>query len=899
MAFLRRQLQGWAGSLALSLGLSAIVLLDFNPFWFPPSPKFWAEELRDARGLAARIRQQAEAPEPSPGKHLWGLLNSRNQGRLQDPPAGGAEADIPWQVTTALNELLPNPNLWDEESWKGINIGEAARAGVQRGTEKLLEVDLVLLNRLLLEAAYPRAFLKQAVPAWKRDRFLDDLELKTLDLWFRLRGPRTPHPDVVLVAADEKSIGRIGRWPWTRRVHAALVRRLLRAGAKCIAFDILFPEPEAPKERARLRAIRDKLTQAQDSPEVRTAIEAIEREIRELEADKDLLKAIEESEGKVLLAFQMVFRRDIETGAVEDPHTTDADWQLLYSNAGYTPVVDRELSRFGAYLAFGLRPQEAAGSVFALRDMDDACGGMWYANTNPDVDGIVRQEPLFIQNGVSHTHMLPLGIAVARAVGEVKAQDIRMDGPGTLVLGSWRIPIAPRTHGSTLLDFCGPAGTFPTLSYVDVMNGEVADDVFKGKIVLIGVSDRGVKDLAPTPFSNMLPGTEKQATVVDNILSGRFIRPQDTYGWPYALELLAPGLLFGLILLRARIGVAVVLFLASLATLWSYSYHAFSTSGRWIPVVVPSLSIFFAFLGSVLRRLVTEERSKKVMRTLFQNYVSASVVNEIMKDPEKVSLGGARVEATLFFCDVKDFTTISESLDCVTLVALMNEFFTEASRIVLFREGYLDKYIGDCVMAIFGVPVKLSDHPLRACQTALEIQEMTKTLRESLKARGLPEIHCRIGLASGEVVVGNMGSEQRMNYTAMGDTVNLASRLEGINKNFGTKIICSEGTYRAVKDCLTLRELDQVHVKGKKEPVAVFEVIGTKGTQDAATQRALAYFAEGLAFWRQGQYPKSLERFNAALELKPDDTPTKYYLELARQKVVAGSDTMRRGRLGS
>jgi adenylate cyclase len=295
-------------------------------------------------------------------------------------------------------------------------------------------------------------------------------------------------------------------------------------------------------------------------------------------------------------------------------------------------------------------------------------------------------------------------------------------------------------------------------------------------------------------------------------------------------------------------------------------------------LIYPVLTMMTIYLGITVYRYVTEEREKKKIRGAFQYYLTPSVVNEILKDPAKLKLGGDKKHLSVMFSDIRGFTTISEKLSPEELVRLLNEYLTAMTDIVFKYEGLLDKYIGDAIMAVFGAPLEQPDHALRACRTGLEMMAKLQELRAKWAAEGRPDVDIGVGINSGDMVVGNMGSEMRFDYTVMGDSVNLASRLEGTNKEYGTHIILSEFTYEIVKAELYCRELDAVRVKGKKRPVRLYELLGER--RDAAQwQPWVEPFETGLAEYRAGRWDEAMAAFNKVQEIRPGDYPAQLYVE--------------------
>ncbi|MBN2000197.1 adenylate/guanylate cyclase domain-containing protein, partial [candidate division KSB1 bacterium] len=306
----------------------------------------------------------------------------------------------------------------------------------------------------------------------------------------------------------------------------------------------------------------------------------------------------------------------------------------------------------------------------------------------------------------------------------------------------------------------------------------------------------------------------------------------------------------------------------------------FTQNAYWLELVRPVMAIVLAYLFVFFYRYVDEERNKRYIKNMFQFYLTASVVDELLRRPELLKLGGERRVATAFFSDIKNFTTVSEKLSPESLVAQLNEYLSEMTDIVLKYEGYLDKYEGDAIMAIFGIPIEQHDHPSRAVLAALEMQDALVELRKKWRNEGKPELYARMGINTGPMIAGNIGGIRRFDYTVIGDAVNLASRLEGVNKTYGTGIIISEYTRIKLDDSIVVRELDKIRVKGKNEPVAVFQVLSKNRSHLLNAQLLiLEDFEKGLLAYRKGQWDLALSIFQRVLAVNPNDGPARTFLK--------------------
>jgi adenylate cyclase len=523
----------------------------------------------------------------------------------------------------------------------------------------------------------------------------------------------------------------------------------------------------------------------------------------------------------------------------------------------------------------------------------------------PDaVDGVVREYPVL--HAYPQGARAQLGIeAVRRSLG-LPADALR-EAPGGWRLGDRFIPRGP--SGGMLVDYAGPTGSVPTHSYVTVVDdaatnvGEwdldsfddlAAAGVFRGRIVFVGTTVPEHQDLHPTPFRDaegtegavLLPGVEIHAQAAAALLARRFIRPVPRaaqYAWTALLALAAVAVLARLRALRGT-AVAAVLAAAAVGAAWLL----FTRGGLWLWTVAPVLGVSLAWAGSTAVLVTDETLEKGRIRRMFQQYLPPAVVKQLIHRPELLALGGEERVATVLFSDVKGFSRVAEGLAPTRLVALLNEYLTAMTDVVVEHGGVIDKYLGDALMAEFGVPVPLDDHAVRACRAALRMRDELRRLRSDWERREMPALHARIGINTGQVLVGNLGSYRMMDYTCMGDQVNLASRMEGANKEYGTEILVSEFTWREVQAHFVGREIDRVRVPGRSEPVAVHELVAVRGEEmDEGTAALVAGFAEALALCRARQFAAAQEAFETLAGRYPDDGPTAVYLERCRKNAVA------------
>jgi adenylate cyclase len=525
-------------------------------------------------------------------------------------------------------------------------------------------------------------------------------------------------------------------------------------------------------------------------------------------------------------------------------------------------------------------PLFAAGGVeLNLPAIIDASAGGGYFNMRQDFDGTVRSFPMAILYGsdffapeslVTLDHYLgrpPLAITLSR----LGVEEIRV--------GRQSVPVD--RHGRLLINYLGPEGTIPTYSAAALLEGRLPERVLKDKVVMVGATAVGIYDLRVTPFSGNCPGVEIQATVIDNLLQGDFLR-SPRLGLPLMMALiLALGAFLGLLLTRLS---AIWGFLVTLAVILGYTlidYLLFSRLNLYVELLHPLTTMVLIYVGVSTQRFLAEERERARIRKAFESYVAPTVVHEMLKHPDQLRLGGERREITILFSDIRGFTTMSENLDPERLVQLLHSFLNPMSSIIINHGGTIDKYMGDAIMALFGAPLVQPEHARLACRAALDMVLALKNLNHRWEAEGWPTLEIGVGVNSGPVAVGNMGSDRLFDYTAVGDNVNLASRLEGLNKYYATRILISDTTAEQLGDSFILREVDRVRVKGKARAAAIFEVLG-EGEAAPKLYRFLETYHRGLALYRERGWKKSLTAFNEALEIYPDDKAAQRYLSLVQ-----------------
>jgi adenylate cyclase len=691
---------------------------------------------------------------------------------------------------------------------------------------------------------------------------LELLDLRVLDLRQTIRGRIQPGNEVVIVGIDEKSLDEGGRWPWPRSKLAELVDRLTAANAAVIGFDAFFDKPDASVD---LKA----LLEAAAADPKRSARDLLAAQLGNDVRFADAIKA----SGRVVLAHFFEYG----TGGGGIPPT---------ELARIAEVSTR--TRGGARLTAYRQPAAVHLSIGLLQS---AAVGSGSVNNFPDPDGMYRRVPLVIPIG-EDVNATAFSIEVLRRyLGGVPAMlDVAPDAI-RFRLGDMPLPID--AGGEMWVSYLGPPRTFPSVSAADVLAGRFDPAAVAGKIAIVGFTATGLADEIPTPFARRAAGVELHATVIDDILRGRMLWQPAWVPLVEAGVIVLLGLLLGLALtpVRGLAGTAIAAVVAA-GYLW-VTQHLFVTRGLLLGAIYPLTGILFIYLGAVVFEAMTEGREKRKIRHAFRHYLNPEVTELVASDPKHLKLGGERREVTIFFSDIRGFTSVSEGLAPEALAELLNEYLGAMTDVIFKHEGLLDKYIGDAVMAFWGAPVHAPDHAARCVRAALDMQTALAHLHERWRVEGLPLLEIGMGIHTGDAVVGNFGSAQRFNYTVMGDAVNLASRLEGQTKTYATRMLVSESTRTQLGDEFVCREVDWLRVKGRKQPVAVYEVLGRRMDDRAGRVARLGSgFDAALAAYRAQDWDAALERLAALGREYPDDRAIPAFVERchAQQAEAPGAD---------
>jgi adenylate cyclase len=686
----------------------------------------------------------------------------------------------------------------------------------------------------------------------------DTVERKTYDMRLLAEGKQLPGNDVVVAAIDEKSLSEIGRWPWTRATLATLVQKLDSLGARVIVFDVFFPESE---NQAMLDLLRQLETELPHLPLSRAY-----RKIKQtLGADSSLAASIKRS-GKVVLS--MAFLNDqVETGHIDEK-------EIQHAFRAVENQAIKVIKHYGeGRLTFAM-PLDPNGIDINVPQIQRAARYTGHINIFPDADGTSRWAPLVIRY---RDHYFPS--SDVQAVRAFQGEDNLMmltDDFGILGLQLGKRFIPTDQAGRVLIHYHGPQNTFATYSIADILAGQIKADVLRDKIVLVGATAVGIGDIRVTPYGSTFPGPEIRANIIQNLINGDFIQRPDWMSMLDILLLLVLGISLSLILPRIGVRNGAILVGALALGYISFAFYLFKDYQIWINITFPSLLLLSLFVTTTIQNYLQSEHQKRQIKGAFQHYVAATVVDQIIDNIEDLGLGGEKRELTVLFSDIRGFTTVSETIPPEDMVKLLNTYLTRMTDQVFRHQGTLDKYIGDAIMAFYGAPIHMDDHALHACQTALDMMHELFLLQAKWTDEGQPVLDIGIGINTGPMIVGNMGSEDRFDYTVIGDAVNLGSRIESMNKIYGTNILLTEFTYNQVRDeFMHLRQIDVAPVRGRREPVAIYELMLPNRYGDFDW---LPEFDKAYQLFRGNKINKA-EAIFEALANEIADPVSRYYIE--------------------
>jgi adenylate cyclase len=672
------------------------------------------------------------------------------------------------------------------------------------------------------------------------------VDMKALDFHHAVRGGVAAGGEVVIVAIDEASLAEVGRWPWPRSRLAALIDALTAADVAVVGVDVLFDQPDDGLDAGILEA-------AIAADPAAPVGEVVARLRRERGNDARLADAFSRS-SRVVVSHFFDFRGTAAGNLEREVARTS---ELAVRTAG------------GASLATAPLLGHVTQAHVDVPVLASAAAASGHINFLTDRDGIYRRAPLAIRVGDRAESAFSVEIVRRYLGGAAATLVVGPDGVTGLRVGSQALPVDAAAE--LWIAYLGGPGTVPSIPAADVLAGRVAADRLRGRIALIGFTAAGFDEIA-TPFAPVAPGVELQATVIDNLLHGTSLRRP---WW------LVPAEAFAILLLGAVVGFALRAFGAvggtaaalGLALGIAWTLHRLFVDLRLaVGGVYPLGALVFCTLAAAVYRWFVEEREKREVRNAFRRYLNPEVTEMLAESPHLLRLGGERREITILFSDLRGFTSLSERLPPEQLSVLLNEYLGTMTDIVLRHLGLLDKYMGDGLMAFWGAPVPAPDGATRCCEAALDMVTALATLNARWREMGMPVLEMGVGINTGEAVIGNFGSSERFNYTAVGDQVNLASRLEGVTKDYGASVVVSESARQAAGDAFVCREIESVRVKGREQAVLIYELLGrTADDADGVLARRAQGYEEALGAYRQGAFDAAHAAVSELLREHPGD----------------------------
>ncbi|MEI6970717.1 MAG: adenylate/guanylate cyclase domain-containing protein [bacterium] len=705
--------------------------------------------------------------------------------------------------------------------------------------------------------------------------FIGIISLKSYDAFMRLSQQPPKSGRVVLVDLDEESLTRCGQWPWPRYDVARLTQKVLDGNASVVAFDIVFAEPDGKS----LDVMRSYFNRTFN---IDVKLDGIPDDA--MNFDRYFASTLAKARKRTILGCFMY----PATNVVDNVAEVDPNYRQYFfckTRGGVTNVAEHLM--------------QSGKMTISIPILSAAAGNNAFFNSWPDADNVVRRVPLFMAYGPSRTYP---ALAIEALRMDLGAGNIIIDcgdgdyGVEQLMLKNVVIPTDSK--GQMLVNYRSPVGrgegtsfrSFPSHPAWKVLEPGFDTSCFSNKIVFIGTSAPGLRDLRATPLltskSDEFAGVEVHATMVDNILSGDILRQPGWTTWVDLAAIILMGLFLTMLIQKGRavLSFCVTIFVLGLAlgvSYWLFKWAQFV----YVPVrLIIAIIIIYPVLTMI--RFWQEERQKKMVRDMFSTMVSSGVLHYLENNPESFSLTGKKVDATMFFSDIAGFTTISESLQPERLSDLLNRYLSPMTQIVMDRNGYVDKYEGDLIMAEWGVPFATEDHAVQGCLSAIEQQARLAELRPVLKQEFGHDVHVRIGLNTGTVTAGNMGSDRRFQYTVIGDAVNLARRLEPANKDYGTSIIIGGETAVKAAAVIEARMLDKIVVKGKSKPVMIYELVGKKGEVPEARVRIIRAYEDALRLYWDQKWSEAIAVLQRILGEDPADGPTLTLLKRSREFLV-------------
>ncbi len=714
-----------------------------------------------------------------------------------------------------------------------------------------------------------------------------------------------------IVSINEPSVAALGRFPFSRKHYAKLVKELRRLDARVVVFDMLFSEKQVNYEFEDIKFLRQKYGKKLKATKVgQMLIEDIDQKLEYKSDDQAFAKAVE---GEMKIIFGMFFsgfgrhKEDFSRPSTEGTWDTPADF-----NERKDIFVSKNLKGLGI-AGFNVREYNditvAKYPVLPISVLAKAAASIpehempfGFFNTFQESDGLLRKLPLVAYFDGKMYPSLSLAAVAAYLKADVDGK-LTLDGleevKGAANEGFGHLTLVPATKiskatfgktiygltlpveldGSFWINYQGGETTIPRFEMIDILNGNVAKDALKDKIVFIGATTPTLKDNKATPVGAEFPGVEVHANVAESILKLSFLTKGSLYAIVGFLFITVGAILFGVIINLLNPVVASLMTGLLVASMIYLDQHVFFEQGIIIPSMIPSIQYIGILFGITICKFVSADREKRFVETAFSRFVTGAVVQEILADQGELKMSAESKKLTVLFADIEKFTTLAERLEAEVLCSILNDLFTRFTRVILDNRGTLDKYMGDEIMCFWGAPLNEARHAELACESALRMMECVEEANKEWEARFCEKLGLRIGINTGDMIVGNMGSEQVFDYTVIGDAVNLGSRLESANRFYGSNIIVGPETYAICKDKYLFRPLDIIQVVGKKQPVEVYQLITRNDEASGADREWINTFVRARKSYLDQNWSEARASFGLCLELRPEDKASTTYLQ--------------------
>jgi adenylate cyclase len=692
---------------------------------------------------------------------------------------------------------------------------------------------IAVVTVLIVEFVYNTPLIQETLQL----SFFQAIERRSLDMLMRIRGVRENSNSVIMIKIDDYTDKQLG-WPIPRDQYGAVMTLLSNSGAKAVALDVILPKK-------------------QDDDSTENAMM-----VQYLSMAKNIYQVI----GPFIPSGtdrEYVSRKDVDSTA-----------HYMIGKHGIPTPRNHHF------------PRSPFINDYPFQELSEVSTGVGHAMLIPDtLDGVIRTMPLYIEYC---GQLYPsIGLAVALKALNIEPSKVKFEdtedgtivhaGPLTIHTGTW---------GEVFINYIGKSSNIPSVSFYDILaaakqRNEKFFDQFKGKVCIIGPTIRSVGDYYANPVEESAAGFLTHANVYDMVITNSFI--ETAPGWIQFLILLLMTLAVGYLAQKQHMRIGVISWLLIIILYMTFAIIAFTSEHLLFNIAAPLSALLICFISTVAYRAATEGRQRKKITEMFGTYVDNNVVQILINNPQLAKLGGEKHEISILFTDIKGFSTISEKISEDALVKLMNMYFTEMTNVILANGGSVDKFIGDSIMAFWGAPLEDPNSSFHACKTALLMRAQLERIQPRLSKIAGQEVKHRIGVNTGICIVGNMGSEQKKNYTVTGDPVNLASRLEGVNKQYGTGILISEFTQKKVANKFYVREVDRVQVVGKSEPVKIYEL---RDLADKPLSDDMKYFLdiynEGVKAYQERRWDEGIAYMEHAMTKVPNDTVCELYIERMR-----------------